>query len=770
MAIKLTGMISGLDTDAMIEELVSAYSTKKDNIFRDQKTLSYQQDAWKTLNTKIYSLFSGSLSNLRFSSNYQKKAASVSSTKATVKADSSAVNGVQSLKITSLARSGYLTGGKLDGSYTGSSKMSDFGVTSDTRINVTVNGKSTYFDVTADMSVDKFTAKLKDAGLNATFDATNQRFFISSKDSGAIQDFSLTGNSEAGNELLRKMKIYSVSTADINAYNDYIQAVDGDSEYMTKLAKNEYLNSILSSLKSSYSAENTTKQNSIKENTAKIAEYNKEISFARGSDEDRSKTLESLFDNVTNINKKITEKKEAIANETDETKKAALQKDLETLQSQFTDAVENRDRYVAINDRIGSKEDEDYAANLEAFEAENKGYISDLEDANTALNDEITANKDIISSIEKAMTGSITEKEEFLNNGDFAYDHSYDYTGSEYNSVYQKYVDKYDTAKDVVADYNEYDRLSELGDLATDEEKAALAALSEKLGLSSSSTGAVRIEGSDATIYLNGAEFTSTTNNFSINGLTITANALTDEDEEITITTNTDVDAIYDMVKSFFTEYNTLINEMDSLYNAASAGDYKPLTEEEEAEMSDKQIEKWETKLMDAALRKDSTLSSVISLMKTAMTQSFTINGKSYSLSSFGIKTLNYFQAAENEKGAYHIDGDADDSAVSGNTDKLRAAIAGDPETFVSFFSQLTSNLYSKLNSKMASSTLSSAYTIYNDKSMKTQYNDYTKSLKDWDTKIEAMREKYEKQFAAMETALSTLTNQQSQLASLLGG
>ena len=30
MAIRLTGLNSGLDTDAMVKELVSAYSTKKD--------------------------------------------------------------------------------------------------------------------------------------------------------------------------------------------------------------------------------------------------------------------------------------------------------------------------------------------------------------------------------------------------------------------------------------------------------------------------------------------------------------------------------------------------------------------------------------------------------------------------------------------------------------------------------------------------------------------------------------------------------------------
>ena len=765
MAIKLSGMISGLDTDAMIDELVSAYSTKKDNIFREQKTLSYKQDAWKTLNTKIYSLFSGSLSNLRFSSNYQKKAASTSSAKATVKADSSAVNGVQSLKITSLARSGYLTGGKLNGSYTGSSKMSEFGVTSDTRINVSVNGKNSYIDVTADMSVDQFTTRLKEAGLNASFDSTNQRFFISSKDSGASNDFSLSGNSEQGNNLLRNMGIYNVSTADINAYKNYISAVDGNSNYMSDLAKDEYLNSILSSIKNSYSAENSTKQSAVKENTSKIKEYNKEISFAKSSDKDREKTLDSLSKNVNSISEKLAAKNEAISNETDEEKKASLQKEIDALEAQFVEANENLNRYRDIDSRIGSTEGESYKENLEAFEAENKGYISDLEEENTAINEEIKANKEIISEIEKTMSGSIQDKENYLNNGSY----DYDYNSAEFGKVYQKYVDKYNSATSVVKDYDKYQALNSLGDAATDAQKAELAALSTKLGLDSSSTGAVRIEGSDAKIYLNGAEFTSNTNNFSINGLTITANALTDEDEEITITTNTDVDAIYDMVKSFFSEYNSLINEMDSLYNAASAGDYKPLTEDEESEMSDKQIEKWETKLTDAALRKDGTLSSVISLMKTAMSQGFVVNGKTYSLSSFGINTLGYFQAAENEKGAYHIDGDADDSAVSGKTDKLRAAIANDPETFVSFFSQLTSNLYSKLNSKMASSSLSSAYTVYNDKYMTKQYGEYTKSLKDWDTKIENMREKYEKQFAAMEKALSTLTNQQSQLSSLLG-
>ena len=47
------------------------------------------------------------------------------------------------------------------------------------------------------------------------------------------------------------------------------------------------------------------------------------------------------------------------------------------------------------------------------------------------------------------------------------------------------------------------------------------------------------------------------------------------------------------------------------------------------------------------------------------------INGKKYSLSSFGIKTGGYFTSGDNEKSIFHIDGDSKDSTSSGNTDKL---------------------------------------------------------------------------------------------------
>ena len=62
------------------------------------------------------------------------------------------------------------------------------------------------------------------------------------------------------------------------------------------------------------------------------------------------------------------------------------------------------------------------------------------------------------------------------------------------------------------------------------------------------------------------------------------------------------------MIKGFFTEYNTLIKEMDSLYNADSAKGYEPLTDDEKEAMTDKEIEKWEEKIKKALLRRDDTV------------------------------------------------------------------------------------------------------------------------------------------------------------------
>ena len=111
MAMRLSGLMSGMDTESIVQQLVEAKKTKVDTAKKDQTKLQWKQDIWKELNTKLKNLQSKYLSNMRFSDAYSKKTTKVSNSNAvSVITGEDAVNGVQSLEINQLAKTAYLTG------------------------------------------------------------------------------------------------------------------------------------------------------------------------------------------------------------------------------------------------------------------------------------------------------------------------------------------------------------------------------------------------------------------------------------------------------------------------------------------------------------------------------------------------------------------------------------------------------------------------------------------------------------------------------------
>ena len=94
------------------------------------------------------------------------------------------------------------------------------------------------------------------------------------------------------------------------------------------------------------------------------------------------------------------------------------------------------------------------------------------------------------------------------------------------------------------------------------------------------------------------------------------------------------------------------------------------------------------------------------------------------------------------------------------------AAINNDPDSVMTFMQQISNNLYKAIGDKMSSTTLSSAFTIYNDKQMSTEYSDYTKLIKEWETKISDKEEYYYNKFSTMESSLAKLNSTQSSLSS----
>jgi len=508
--IRMTGLISGLDTDSVIEALTSTKKKKVTTAKDDQKKLGWKQDILTGINTDIKALFQTNISNMRFSNAYNKMTTKVSdSSVASVVTGDGAVKATQKLRVKSLAKTAYLTGRDLNGdlkekTYTAASTLKDLGLAegaTDT-INITVGGKvKESLEVNQNTTISDVLNSLKKAGLNATFDADTQRFFINAKQTGKDADFSL---SDGGNAL---------SVLGLNVASADQQKAEG-------------------------------------------------------------------FD-----------------------------------QSQY----------------------------------------------------------------------------------------------------------------------------------------------------------ATKIDGSNAEIYLNGAKFTSDTNTFKINGLTITAMDETG-DKEVTLTTETDTSGIYDMIKNFVTAYNKVINAIDKYYTADPARKYTMLTDEEREAMSEKEVEEYENKIKSGLLRSDSNLGSLRNIFTTAMGKGVKVGDKTYYLSSFGIGTGSYFDTADNEKHALHIDGDKDDVKFKDKTDKLSAMIASDPQAVEEFFKQFSKDLYKTLDGISKSVDGRRSYgSFYDDKKMKSDYDGYNKTIKELEQKANDYEDKLYKQYAAMESTLAQMQSKSSALAGLLG-
>lgn len=268
----------------------------------------------------------------------------------------------------------------------------------------------------------------------------------------------------------------------------------------------------------------------------------------------------------------------------------------------------------------------------------------------------------------------------------------------------------------------------------------------------------------DAHVVLNGATITSASNTITANGLSIELKGTTSPGEIINITVANDVDAVYDKVKEFVKSYNELMTEMYDKYNAPSAKDYAMLSDEEKEAMTDDQVELWENKIKDSLLRNDTTLNSLMTTFRTTMQATVEVDGENYSLSSFGIVTGSYL-----EHGLLHINGNSDDPEYADKTDGLRTALEKDPEAVGKALSKVFEGFYETLTSKMSASSISSALTLYNDKQIQSQMDDYEGQIKTWEDRLLDLEDRYYKQFSGMEKAMADLQNQQNQLSGLLG-
>ena len=690
MTIRMTGMFSGLDTDAVIKELVNAQKTKNKKTTDKKQKLEWKQEKWKDLNTKLYKLYTDQVSNLRLQKNYLTKKATVSDdTKVSITAEKDAPEGSHQVSVKQLASSQYVTSGKVTtADFSGKTKLSDIGFTAGSSVVTIKSGdKEQQLGISSSTTVDDFINACKNAGLNASFDEKQKRFFISSAMSGVDNAFSITtGNytaeaaaAKAGIEALVNM---GVSDTALETGNCMIALQHGgdtqkEEEKLIKYAK----------------------ENAKADATSKATSYYKELI-----------TRETVLDEDTV--KKIEEKYASVEDETERTKKIEEAKQKE-LDSQINKKLKSDEYQTKIKDAV-------------------KNGLSDAEVSSTLG----TTDADEI----KAYTFSNQTERDLTAENDMKT------AISNYKAAYAGGGNVSTSGSSPLAALG----LGEIAGGTTD--------------LSEADTGSYTfVAAKNSIIKYNGVELEDASNTVSVNGLTLNLKGVTDT--AVSCNVARDTDAAYNMIKDFVKGYNEILKEMNTLYYAASARDYAPLSDEEKESMSDDQIDKWETKIKDSLLRRDNTLASITSAMKNALQKSVTVDGKNYSLASFGIQTSSDYT----EKGLLHIMGDTDESLYKDHTNKLQKALAEEPDLVMEVISGVAKELYSAMADKMKKTSLSSALTFYNDKDISNQINSLNKKISKEEAALKELEDRYYNQFSKMETALAKLQQQQSSLAGLLG-
>lgn len=277
----------------------------------------------------------------------------------------------------------------------------------------------------------------------------------------------------------------------------------------------------------------------------------------------------------------------------------------------------------------------------------------------------------------------------------------------------------------------------------------------------------------DSVAVINGTTLTRPTNDYSFEGVDWKLNKTTD-DNALTVTISNDTDKAFESIKSFVEGYNALVEKLRDLTNSSrpkyNGSYYDPLTDEEKAEMSDKEIELWEEKANKGLLRNDVILRQITSDLRTALNQSVTLSdGSKISLYSLGIQT----SRDTTQGGKLEVD-----------DDKLRKAIEkyGDDigKLFTNTSGEGGKGLAVRVND-IVNSAISTKGAIARKAGIKGTYtesdNELYRQLTAKNSRIERMLEqlaaketKYYNMFARMEAAMAKANSQMSYISSLFGG
>lgn len=282
------------------------------------------------------------------------------------------------------------------------------------------------------------------------------------------------------------------------------------------------------------------------------------------------------------------------------------------------------------------------------------------------------------------------------------------------------------------------------------------------------------IENSKGGIYTH----TGTSNSVLLDGVNFTFTSIIPEGG-IEVNGKTNVDDVKDKIVKLFNDYNNLMEKLNTLTTTKRNRDYAPLTDEQRSELSESELELWDSKVEAGQLYRDSDLTRISNSLKEAMRTM--VSGTGLTLEQIGISPVSDYGGTKN--GTFTIDENKLTSALETNMDNIKNMFVQSKPTDsnlsssqkysqTGIFNRVKDILYSETMISTSSLAKKAGITGTATATNNTLYNsikDYEKKIGDMEDSFTSKQQALYSKYATLETLMNNLNSQQSYLYQSLG-
>lgn len=756
---RVTGLSSGIDTDGMIRQLMNAESLKMNKLKQNRQLIEWKQQSYRSVAStlsKFQSSFTsltgaGMSTSLRLASNFQTLKSTVqlsdgsASTAIKARATSASATGSISLEVVNAAQKDTYTGETIDMKYTAQNSIV---------LGSYMEGKL--------QSGDSFTVSLDGAtAVSITLtgaDVTGTDAEIAKKLNDKLRDrFQYTVGSDGKPTNQQKVSVKTVTNPETGAIS--LSFVAGAGHTVT-VDNGPDGNNALAKL--GFTEGGTTKFDT-KTTLAELGAF-------AGMSEDK-KTLTFTINDV-NFYFDRTDSLEKVMNDVNKSK-AGVTLTFDSFRSTF----KMESNTTGSSGAISFTDTDGFFANTLGMKDSYQGTKAQA--ANFKLTDRLES-----TAYYQGLSVKPEQLKFSINGVDFSFN-----KGAQIDSI----LETVNNSKAGVK--MSYDERSRTFSLATGEgaknNRIVIddtdGFLNGFMGIDADkpTTSARSTAAADALFKYNGVYLSRESNIFELEGIEITLTEAA-AGKTFDINQTRDVQPAMDLIKKFVEEYNNLI---DTLYKQTStsrpkSGDYSfydPLSDDQRAAMSDKEVEQWEEQAKTGMLYRDEMLNTFQSQLRNMMYTSVTReDGSKIALYDIGITT----SSADRYIGKLQIDESVLREALEKNSEAvsdLFTKSSSMPGTTVAGRkARLTDEGIGDRLNDLIRNAIDVGGSIYTKAGLEgtgsIKNNDLQKELEKQDAKISDMlkylvrrENSYYSMFSRMETAMSKANSQMESLYSLLG-